>query len=162
MNNIWKNILVALALSAIFATTGSYFLYTGQLKITKLDLHQDFDANYFSKPKFPSNKIILTVDDIEKDKLGLFKISLVNFTTENYENIPINIKVTPKNKNEFKILGYSAVGQEELYDLVKETKKKHFDGSSHHFSYNVSSINRTEKSNYGMQLRILFEGRERV
>ena len=159
MNDTWKSLLVA-ALSAILAFAGSYYLYSEQLKISKLDLHKNFEGSYFSKPKFPSDDIILTVNKEEKDKLGLFQISLVNYTTKDYLDIPINIKVTPKNKNEFKLLAYSAVGQNEVYDLVEESKKMVFDGSSYNFSYKVSTINRTEKSDYGMQLRMLFEGTE--
>jgi hypothetical protein len=159
MNQTWKNILVA-ALSAIFAFAGSYYIYSEQLKISKLDLHKDFDENYFSKPKFPSSDIILTVDTEEKEKLGLFQVSLVNYTTKDYLDIPIKIKITPKKVTEFKILAHSAVGQDEVSDLVVATKDMDFDGSSYNFSYEVSSINRTERSEYGMQLRILFEGTE--
>ena len=159
MNNTWKNILVA-ALSAMFAFAGSYYLYLEKIEISKLDLHKNFDDNYFSKPKFPSDDIILTVNNIEKNKIGLFQISLVNYTVKDYLDIPINFKITPKNNSEFKVLAYSAVGHEEVYDLVKELKGMEFDGRSYNFSYQVSSINRTENSDYGIQLRLLFEGTE--
>jgi len=52
------------------------------------------------------------------------------------------------------------VGEKEFYDNIKEDKKMEFDGKSYNFSYTVSSMNRTEKSDYGFQLRILFEGKE--
>ena len=159
MKDTWKSILVA-AFTAIFAFAGSYYLYSEQLKISKLDIHKNFEGSYFSKPKFPSDNIVLTVNKEEKDKIGLFEISLVNYTTKDYLDIPINIKVTPKNKNEFKVLAYSAVGQNDVYDLVEESKEMAFDGSSYNFSYKISTINRTDKSDYGMQLRILFEGSE--
>ncbi|MFM4647556.1 hypothetical protein [Aeromonas bivalvium] len=159
MNDIWKNILVA-ALSAIISFAGSYYLYSKQLEISKLDLHKSFEGSYFSKPKFPSDNIVLTVNGEERNKLGLFQISLVNYTVKDYVDIPINIRVTPKNKSDFKVLAYSAVGQNEVYDLVEELKGMEFDGGSYNFSYKVSTINRTDESDYGMQLRILFEGAE--
>lgn len=159
MSETWKNVLVA-ALSAIFAFLGSYYFYSQKLEILKMDLHKSFDENYFSKPKFPSDDIILTVNNEEKEKLGLFQIYLLNYTTKDYLDIPISIKITPKKKSEFKVLAYSAVGQDEVYDLVEESKKMAFDGSSYNFSYKISSINRTERSDYGLQLRILFEGTE--
>ncbi|WP_324172037.1 hypothetical protein [Sulfurimonas sp.] len=159
MSETLKNILIA-SISALLAFAGSYYIYSEQLKINKLDLHNDFDANYFSKPKFPSDDIILTVNNIEKEQLGILKISLMNFSAKNFPDIPIKIKITPKNIKDFKILSYSAVGEKEFYDNVSETKKMFFDGTSYYFSYIVSSMNRTEKSNYGLQLRVLFEGTE--
>ncbi|WP_411679545.1 hypothetical protein [Aeromonas hydrophila] len=159
MNDIWKTILVA-ALSAILSFAGSYYIYSKQLEISKLDLHKNFDGSYFSKPKFPSDNIVLTVNGEEKDKIGLFQVSLVNYTTKDYIDIPVNIKITPKNKNDFKVLAYSAVGQDEVYDLVEELKGMEFDGNAYNFSYKISTINRTDKTDYGMQLRILFEGVE--
>lgn len=159
MNDTWKNILISL-LSAFLAFATSYYFYTEQLEINKLDLHKDFDKNYFSKPKFPSDNIVLTVNNEEKEQLGIMKISLVNFSSKNYLDIPIKIKLTPIDINNFKILSYSAVGEKEFYDNITEEKKMEFDGKSYNFSYIVSSMNRTEKSDYGLQLRILFEGNE--
>ncbi len=88
------------------------------------------------------------------------KISLVNFSSKNYLDIPIKIKVTPVNTKEFKVLSYSAVGEKEFYDNIIEEKKMKFDGKSYNFSYIVTSMNRAEKADYGLQLRILFEGKE--
>jgi hypothetical protein len=158
MNDTWKNILISL-LSALLAFAGSYYIYVEQLKINKLDLHKEFDENYFSKPKFPSDNITLTVNNEEKEQLGIMKISIVNFSSKNYLDIPIKIKLTPIDTSEFKILSYSAVGEKEFYDNIKEDKKMRFDGKSYDFSYTVSSMNRSEKSDYGLQLRILFEGK---
>ncbi|MDN3402061.1 MULTISPECIES: hypothetical protein [Pseudoalteromonas] len=156
---MWKNILVA-ALSALFTFAGSYYFYSESLAISKLDLHKDYDDNYFSKPKFPSDDIILTVNKIEKEKIGLLQISLLNYTAKDYLDIPINFKLTPKELSNFKVLAYSVVGHGDVNDLVKEPKKMEFDGNSFNFSFKVSAINRTEKSDYGIQLRILFEGTE--
>lgn len=164
MNQTWKNILVPVLTAIVTATVtvaiSSYYKQSEQLKISKLDLQKYFDENYFSKPKFPSSDIILTVDTDEKEKLGLLQVSLFNYTTKDYSEIPINIKITPKNVSEFKILAHSAVGQDEISDLVVATKDMDFDGSSYNFSYEVLSINRAERDEYGMQLRILFEGTE--
>lgn len=150
--------MLVMILSTLFAFAGSYYFYYEELQISKLDLHKTFDDNYFSKPKFPSDDIVLTINKEEKEKLGLFEVTLINYTTKNYLDIPVNLKIIPKDEAEFKILAYSAVGQNEVYDLVEETKKMKFDGNSYNFSYKVSSINRTEKNDYSMQLRILFEG----
>lgn len=159
MNDMWKNILISV-LTAFLAFATSYYFYTEQLEINKLDLHKDFDKNYFSKPKFPSDNIVLTVNNEEKEQLGIMKISLVNFSSKNYLDIPIKIKLTPIDIEKFKVLSYSAVGEKEFYDNITEEKEMKFDGKSYNFSYIVSSMNRTEKPEYGLQLRILFEGNE--
>lgn len=146
--------------AATLAFAGGHYYQVDESKISQLDLYKQFDENYFSKPQFPSSDVILAVDSEEKEKLGLFQISLMNYTTEDYSDIPIQIKITPKNPSEFKILAHSAFGQNKIADLVESTKDMDFDGSSYNFSYKVSYINRAQEYEYGMRLRILFEGTE--
>lgn len=157
MNNLWKNFIVAVT-SALITVLGSYYIYKQEIEIKKIDVDSEFDANYFSKPKFPNSKVSLTVDGDEKNKIGTMKISLVNYSPKNYTDIPVSIKLTPENLKDFKILAYSAVGEKEMANLITEIKPMKFDGKSYNFTYQVLSINRTEYSDYGLQLRILFEG----
>ncbi|WP_418186414.1 hypothetical protein [Aliarcobacter lanthieri] len=159
MNELYKGIILAV-ITAILTFLGSYFLYFQELKIEKLDLNKDFETNYFSKPKFLSNEIKLLVNGEEKNQLGIMKISLLNFTTKNFSDIPIKIRITPKNKEQFKILAYSAVGEKEFYNNINEDKKMYSEEGTYYFSYVVSSLNRVDKPEYGLQLRILFEGNE--
>jgi hypothetical protein len=156
MSEIWKGLIIGAA-TVIFATIGVYYQ---QLEINKLDVLTDFDVSYFSKPKFPNDEIVLTVNNVEKNKLGILRVALFNYSSQELTDIPINIKVTPKTQSGFKLLSYSAVGGQSIPDLVKEVKAMVFDGQSYYFSYIVSSINRTEKEDYGFQLRVLFEGDE--
>ncbi len=51
MNETWKNILITV-ISTFLTFLVSYYFYTEQIKIKKLDVHKDFDENYFSNLNF--------------------------------------------------------------------------------------------------------------
>ncbi|MGM0609358.1 MAG: hypothetical protein ACQESP_13190 [Candidatus Muiribacteriota bacterium] len=51
-----------------------------------------------------------------------------------------------------------ATGENKIPDLVKELKPVSFDGKTYLFSYQVSTLNRTEKEDIGFKLSMLFEG----
>jgi flagellar basal body-associated protein FliL len=53
---------------------------------------------------------------------------------------------------------YYATGENNIPDLVKELKPVSFDGKAYLFSYQVSTLNRTEKEDIGFTLSMLFEG----
>ena len=159
MNDIWKNLIIAV-ISFLLAFIGQYYYYQKQLEIKKFDIHEEFDPNFIAKPKFPNSKIEFKVDGDDKDKAGKLNISIINYTSANYSDIPVKIKVTPKDPSRFKVIAYSAVGEQEIADLVAEDKKMLFDGTSYNFSFLVETINREEKNNYAMQLRLLVEGSE--
>jgi len=160
MADIWKNLIIAI-ISFLLAFIGQYYYYQKQLEIKKFDIHEEFDPSFIAKPKFPNSTIEFKVDGDDKDKAGKLNVSLINYTSNSYKDIPVKIKVTPGNPNQFKVIAYSAVGEQEIADLVAEDKKMVFDGTSYNFSYLVETINREEKNDYAMQLRLLFEGSER-
>jgi hypothetical protein len=159
MNDIWKNLIIAV-ISFLLAFIGQYYYYQDQLEIKQLDVHKHFDPNFIAKPKFPDSKIEFKIDGNEKDEVGKLNISIVNYSTKAFEDLPIKIKITPEDTNNFKVLTYSAVGEKEVSGLIKEDQKMTFDGNSYTFSYTVSTVNREEQNNYSLQLRILFEGNE--
>ncbi|CAK8720901.1 hypothetical protein GKODMF_12475 [Candidatus Electrothrix gigas] len=160
MNDFWKNLTIAI-ISFFLAFIGQYYYYQQQLEIKKFDIHEEFDPNFIAKPKFPDSKIEFKVDGADQDKVGKLNISIINYTSATYKDTPVKIKITPKNPSQFNVIAYSAVGEKEIADLVAEDKKMVFDGTSYNFSYLVETINREEKNNYAMQLRLLFTGNER-
>lgn len=157
MRDIGRNIIIAL-ISVALTLMGNYFYDSSKNAIKKLDIHTNFDPEYISKPNFPDSKIEFKVDDIEKNKLGRLDISILNYTESNFKDLPIRIKITPVKPSDFKIIAYSVVGEKELTDLVIKDKDMEFNGTSYFFSYTAKSLNREEKKDYGMQLRVLFEG----
>ncbi|MGI9831559.1 hypothetical protein [Vibrio vulnificus] len=160
MNDVLKNLIVAIV-SFLLAFVGQYYYHQEQLKIKKLDVHQEFETGFISKPKFPNSKIVFKIGDDDLEQVGKFYISVINYSDKVYEDIPILIKLTPKDSKNFKVQAHSAVGEKGISDLVTEAKKMAFDGESYNFSYIVDSINRAEKGEYAFQLRILFEGNEK-
>lgn len=160
MNGIWK-IVFSCVLTAILTAIVGYILYLEETKIPKLDYDTYFEKNYFSKPKFPDDEIKLIINDDEKEKIGMMSVSLFNFSTKDLISIPVIITITPKNASNFRVLAHSAVGANENSDLVVESRPMRIDDKSYIFSYTASSINRVDTSEYGMQLRILFEGEDR-
>jgi len=159
MSDIWKNLIIAV-ISFLLAFIGQYYYYQDQLEIKRLDVHKEFEPNFIAKPKFPDDKIEFKINGNEKEKVGKFNISIVNYSTKGFQDLPIKIKITPKSKDDFKVVAYSVVGEKEISDLVSEDKKMSFDGGSYNFSFIAEAINRERKNNYSMQLRILFEGTE--
>jgi len=157
MNELVKNILIAL-FSFLLAFIGQYYYFEKQYEIQELDIHTQFTTDYIAKPNFPNSNIEFKINGIEKDKVGLLTISILNYSSKNYLDIPVNIKITPKKMSDFNILAYSAVGEKEMTDLVSEIKPISIDKRSYNFSYKVRSINREYKNNYGMQLKVIFEG----
>ncbi|MGI2029785.1 hypothetical protein [Endozoicomonas acroporae] len=157
MRDVGKNIVIA-AISVALTLIGNYFYDSSKNAIKKLDVHTNFDPGYISKPNFPDSKIEFKVDDIEKSTLGRLDISILNYTESNFKDLPIKIKITPKKTNDFKVIAYSVVGEKEHPDLVSKDKDMEFDGTSYFFSYTATTLNREEKTDYGMQLRVLFEG----
>ncbi|WP_434566987.1 hypothetical protein QFW85_09215 [Vibrio chagasii] len=125
-----------------------------------MDIHTSFDSNYFSKPKFPNDQIRLIVNETEQESIGIMYVSLVNFSTKELIDLPVNIILEPQNLGDFEVLAYSAVGEDENPELVEETKKMVFDKGIYRFSYKAKAINRIDEPDYGFQLRILFEGEE--
>jgi len=152
---------LAIALVSIFVTyLVQQYTYLEKNKIKKLDVYTKFNSNFISKPKFPNSNIKLLIDDIEKSKLGLYEISLLNYSNSTLKDMPIHIKLTPENVNEFKVLTYYATGEKNIDSLVKEIKPTSFDGTSYLFSYNIETLNRTDKDNSAFTLNILFEGKK--
>jgi len=151
-----KTILVLISVALTFFIQQYYYSKTNEIK--KLDVHQSFNPNFLSKPKFPNSNIELKIDGIDKSRLGLFEVSLLNYSNSTYNDIPIHIKITPENTNEFKVITYYATGENNIPDLVKELKPVSFDGKTYLFSYQVSTLNRTEKEDIGFKLSMLFEG----
>jgi len=157
MSDLWKNVFIVI-LSVFFTFLVEQYRYSEQNEILKLDVHASFEPDYLSKPKFPNANVKLSVDGSDKEKLGLYEISIVNFTSNNYKDIPIHISVKPDNPDEFKVLSYFAVGEKGMEDLVSEVKPMRFDGKSYRFSYVASTLNRAEKDEVGLALSLLFEG----
>lgn len=157
MNGIWK-LLFSCVLTALLTAISGYWLYLKQIEVPKLDVHTRYDSNYFSKPKFPDDQIKLIVNDSEKEKIGLLSVSLVNYSTKDLSDLSFTISLKLQQKNNFKVLAYSAVGQNDTPDKVDEIKKMIFDGDTYRFNYKASSINRVDEPDYGFQLRVLYEG----
>ncbi|MCX6052373.1 MAG: hypothetical protein NTZ60_07640 [Campylobacterales bacterium] len=157
MNDFMKNTIVALISIALTFFIQQYY-YSKTNEIKKLDVHQSFNPNFLSKPKFPNSNIELKIDGIDKSRLGLFEVSLLNYSNSTYNDIPIHIKITPENTDEFKVVTHYATGEDNILDLVKELKPVSFDGKTYLFSYQVSTLNRTEKEDLGFTLSMLFEG----
>ncbi|AXB33879.1 hypothetical protein DSB67_21010 [Vibrio campbellii] len=157
MSELWKNLVVA-TVSFLLAIVGQQYFFGKQTEIPKIDVHTNFDSNYMSKPKFPDTKVEIKVNDKAKESIGLFEISLVNFSDKAFKDIPIIIEVKPKKGESFIHLSHFAHGEKEMKELVKETKPYELENGSYRFSYNAVSINRTEKSEVAMRLGILFEG----
>jgi hypothetical protein len=154
-------ILFSAFISAVLSLGASYFIYADQIEISELDLNVEFNPTYFSKPEFPKNDIALMIDKGKKEKVGIYQISIVNFSKKELLDIPISIKVTPPNPSKFIVLAHSAVGDKGIANIVSESKEMHFDGKSYNFEYTIGSLNRKESEEPGFQLKILFEGDEK-
>ncbi len=157
MLGLWKNIVVA-ALSVFLTFLAQQYYHHDQNSIKKLDVYTKFDPEYLSKPKFSQAKVKLTVDKTEKEKIGLYEILLVNFTNQHFKDLSVTISITPKTKNDFKIISHFATGENGIDHLVKEIQPMSFDGKSYIFTYSISTMNRAEKDEVGMNLSVLFEG----
>ncbi|MGM0609262.1 MAG: hypothetical protein ACQESP_12710 [Candidatus Muiribacteriota bacterium] len=108
MNDFVKNTIVAL-ISVVLTFFIQQYYYSKTNEIKKLDVHQSFNPNFLSKPKFPNSNIELKIDGIDKSRLGLFEVSLLNYSNSTYNDIPIHIKITPENTDEFKVITYYAI-----------------------------------------------------
>lgn len=159
MNGIWR-VVFSCTLTAIFTAVIGYLLYLEQVKVPKLDIHKKFESNYFSKPKFPNDEVRLIVNNVEKEKIGIMYVSLVNFSTKDLLDLPVTIIIEPENVEQFKVLAHSAVGEHETTGSVIQTKKMVFDGNKYYFNFIAQAINRVDGPDPGLQLRLLFEGTE--
>ncbi|MFS1893179.1 hypothetical protein [Vibrio lentus] len=157
MSEVWKNLVVAMV-SFLLTILGQQYFFGKQNEIPKIDVHTKFDSNYMSKPKFPDAKVEIKVNDNAKESIGLFEISLVNFSNTAFKDVPIIIEVKPKKDESFIYLSHFAHGEKEVKSLVEETKPFELDNGNYRFSYKAVSINRSEEAEIAMKLGILFEG----
>ncbi len=158
MSEIWKSVVVAVV-SFLLAILGQQYFFDKQNEIPKIDIHTNFDSNYMSKPKFPDAKVEIKVNNNAKESIGLFEISLVNFSNKAIKDVPILIEVKPKKDDSFTYLSHFAHGEKEMKGLVEEMKPYELDNGTHRFSYKAISLNRSEEANIAMKLGILFEGK---
>jgi cell division protein FtsL len=155
-----KNTIISCIITAALALLVGYILHLQVNKINKLDKHINYDNNYIAKPKFPNSKIELKVDTIDIEKLGILSVYLVNFSSKDFENQRLRIRVTPDN-DEFEMLSYSARGQNSEYGVIKDNLE---DGKvakvddSYEFDFTVEFINRTDALEEGFLLNILYTG----
>ena len=161
-----RNTIVSCIITAILSLGVSYLMYLKNIEISKLDLFTKFDNEYISKPKFPNSKIEFKVGGEDKDRLGLYTLSLVNFSSKAFQKLPLSIKITPEKLDNFKVVAYSTVGENGNYQLVKESSKLKDgkarlddDGRSYIFDFTVEYINRVEEPAEGFTLNILYEGK---
>ncbi|MBV1929712.1 MAG: hypothetical protein KUG81_09415 [Gammaproteobacteria bacterium] len=157
MSVVWKNILVAV-FSFLLAIVGQQYYFEKQNEIQRIDVHTSFDSDYISKPKFPDSKVEITVDGNTKDSIGLLEVSLVNFSSKVFTDVPLLIEIRPKKTGTFNYLSHFAHGEKGMKDLVVKTKDYEYDNGVHRFSYKVKSLNRSEEADISMKLGVLFEG----
>ncbi|MGL1956976.1 MAG: hypothetical protein OCD00_06645, partial [Colwellia sp.] len=115
-----RNTVISCIITAILSLAIGYILHLQANKINKLDLYVAYDNDYISKPKFPNSNIELKVKNIDKEKLGILTISLVNFSSKHYEKQDLSIDVKPDKSDQIDVLTYSAKGQNNKYDIVKD------------------------------------------
>lgn len=151
-----KKIVFTLALMILPLLIQRYWILNDN-EIKKIDIYEKFNPTFLTKPKVIGDNIQITVNEKKISKMGLFEISLINYTDVVFKKIPIIIKVTPTDKDKFHIITHYAVGEKNLSDLTKEIKPLEFDGENYIFSYEVETLNRTEKNQIGFTLNILCE-----
>lgn len=147
-------------MSFLLAVIGQQYFFDKQNEIQKIDIHTNFDKSYLSKPKFPDSKVEIKVDGTTKESIGILEVSLINFSNKAFKDVPIIIEVTPKRGGSFTYLSHFAHGEKGMKDLVELTKPHEFVNGSHRFFYTAKSLNRSEESDIGMKLGVLFEGEQ--
>lgn len=153
-----KQILISIILTGLVSFLIQQNAYLIENKIQMLDMHTEINENYLSKPNFPKSNIELKVDGVNKDQLGLLTISFFNYSKKNLSKSSVRIIVTPDDIKDFDLVSYFAVGEKQIPNLLKEVEKVEFNGQSFIFNYEIDFINRTDKIDYSIQLKIMYEG----
>lgn len=148
-----------LAVGAIFSFVAQQFLWGKQTEVQEIDYRITHDSGFLAKPDFPNKKIEILVDGVEKPSLSQSQVSILNYSEKDYKEFPLYIKISPKKDEKINILGSYVVGQSDLPKLVEEIKNENDSkNNSFIYSYNIKSLTRAEKNEYGFKSVYIFEG----
>ena len=77
MSGLWKNIFIVI-LSVLLTFLVEEYRYSEKNEIKKLDVHASFEPDYLSKPKFPNADVKLSIDGSDKEKIGMYEVSIAD------------------------------------------------------------------------------------
>lgn len=156
-----KKLLLAI-LPVLFAFLIQQYFYIKQNEFLWIDMHTEINENYLSQPNFPNSNVEIKVDGDSKTNLSLITVSFFNYSNKNITDTTLDLKITPQRYDDFNVITHYAVGEKNIPNLIRESRPVTETGKSIIFHYDIDFINRTDKVDYNIQLKLLYEGTSEI